>query len=283
MRNIILTGLPRSGTTLTCHLLNKVDDAVALHEPMSVDFSNKNSISEIIKEIQTFFKNSRDSILTEQTVVSVNVNGKVPDNTFGDKFDHTGLRINLEGRKLARIAIDKELTSDFTLCIKHNGVFTFLLRDLAEKFPCYAIVRNPLAVLASWNSVRLPVNDGHIPAAEKLDKALQAKLASLPDKLDRQLFILSWFFSHYQTALPKENIVYYEKMVRSGGSSLQIITPAAQHLSEALESRNRNALYDSALMKHIGHRLLESEGAYWGFYSRESVEDLLKQIGEPSS
>ncbi len=32
--NIILTGIPRSGTTLICYLLNKIPNTVALHEPM---------------------------------------------------------------------------------------------------------------------------------------------------------------------------------------------------------------------------------------------------------
>jgi hypothetical protein len=33
--NIVLTGPGRSGTTLTCHLLNKLPDTVALAEPLS--------------------------------------------------------------------------------------------------------------------------------------------------------------------------------------------------------------------------------------------------------
>jgi hypothetical protein len=33
--NVVLTGLPRSGTTLVCRLLNKLPDTVALHEPLS--------------------------------------------------------------------------------------------------------------------------------------------------------------------------------------------------------------------------------------------------------
>jgi len=33
--DIILTGIARSGTTLTCALLNKLPQTVALHEPMN--------------------------------------------------------------------------------------------------------------------------------------------------------------------------------------------------------------------------------------------------------
>lgn len=31
-------------------------------------------------------------------------------------------------------------------------------------------------------------------------------------------------------------------------------------------------------MLRLGERLLRSEGAYWNFYSRESVEELLAQL-----
>ena len=34
-RNIVLTGPGRSGTTLTCFLLNKLPDTVALSEPIA--------------------------------------------------------------------------------------------------------------------------------------------------------------------------------------------------------------------------------------------------------
>lgn len=36
-QDIILTGLPRGSTTLTCHLLNQVTDVVALHQPLALD------------------------------------------------------------------------------------------------------------------------------------------------------------------------------------------------------------------------------------------------------
>lgn len=45
--NIILTGLPRSGTTLSVHLLNKLPNTVGLHEPIKfkeiLDTDNENA------------------------------------------------------------------------------------------------------------------------------------------------------------------------------------------------------------------------------------------------
>ena len=58
------------------------------------------------------------------------------------------------------IAIDKPLSARFTLLIKHNALFAALLPRLTESFPCLALVRNPLSVLASWQTVDLPVHPG---------------------------------------------------------------------------------------------------------------------------
>jgi hypothetical protein len=48
-----------------------------------------------------------------------------------------------------------------------------------------------------------------------------------------------------------------------------------------MENRNANKLYDYEGMLQIGERLLASEGAYWEFYTRESVEQLLNELNEP--
>ena len=65
----------------------------------------------------------------------------------------------------------------------------------------------------------------------------------------------------------------------SGGGALSAITPAAKTLREQLSSRNLNALYNREEMRDLGDRLLCSDGAYWRFYTRESVEGLIEEIG----
>jgi hypothetical protein len=177
---------------------------------------------------------------------------------------------------LGMIAIEKELDAGFLLLIKHPAAFTALLKDLVRFFPCYAIIRNPLSVLASWSSVAMPVERGHAPAAEGLDAELRQALACLPDKRDRQLRLLSWFYEQYQRYLPANRILRYEDLVGTGGSSLQAITPYALALREPLESRNINPLYDAELLRSLGEKILATRGAYWSFYTKESVERLCR-------
>ena len=53
-----------------------------------------------------------------------------------------------------RIEVGKDLQPGFKMAIKDVGMFTALLPTLAKRFPCYAIVRNPLSVMASVGSIQ---------------------------------------------------------------------------------------------------------------------------------
>lgn len=116
-------------------------------------------------------------------------------------------------------------------------------------------------------------------AAHMFDEELQRRTASLVGgSLDWQLTMLSWACEKYQQTLPDQCIVRYEDIISSGGKALSAIVPAAQELDEPLESKNLSPLYDREDMLRIGDKLLQSEGAYWHYYSRESVEKLLEEI-----
>lgn len=273
--NIIVTGLPRSGTTLTCHLLNKVPNTVALHEPMDVmKLAKYKNHSLACDRIEAFFEQMRRSILKRKKAVSKQVNGKVPDNPIASQYSVSGLRATVVSH--TEIIINNTLETNFTLIIKHPSAFTALLEALVVRFPVYAVIRNPLSVLTSWNSVALPVQTGHVPAAENLDIQLKKVLAEIDDRIERQLYLLSWFFSRYEKLLSHDSVIRYENIVSSGGKALNVIIPDAHILNEPLENKNKNTLYDTKLMHVLGERLLQTDGAYWNFYSKESIETLLK-------
>jgi len=61
--DIVLAGLPRSSSTLTCHLINKLPDAVALHEPMNAGrFQAFPDRAAMLNNITQFFKKTRRSL-----------------------------------------------------------------------------------------------------------------------------------------------------------------------------------------------------------------------------
>jgi hypothetical protein len=149
---------------------------------------------------------------------------------------------------------------------------------LAGQVPCFGIVRNPLAVLASWNSVNHPVQQGHVPAGERIDAGLHAALGRIEDRYERQFYILEWFFERFARLLPRGSIIRYEDVVASGGRALTPVVAGAAALDQPLQSKNANAVYDGGLMSLLGEKLLGRGGAFWEFYSRESVSSMLDQL-----
>ncbi|MEI6506432.1 MAG: hypothetical protein WCO90_11215 [Planctomycetota bacterium] len=271
--DIILTGIARSGTTLACSLLNKLPQCVALHEPMEpAELVGLGFPDAYLSRIASFFATQRASLHGFGTAVSKAREGRVPDNPFGTAPPTGGLRPSTVQNQ--EVHFGKQLRPDFRLVIKHPNVFTATLASLQTRYPCYAVVRNPLAVLLSWHSIQAPVNDGHLPFGEAFDGGLKSDLAARPDRLGRQLIILRWYYSRYAALLPRHHVIRYEDLVSSGGRALAVIDPDAATLAEPLESRNASTLYDAGLVCHLADRLLEDDSICGGFYGSSDVENL---------
>jgi hypothetical protein len=282
MRNVLITGTPRSGTTLLCSLLNKLPDTVALHEPMNVwEFPKCPDADAIADVIERFCTETRKSLLEKGVAVSKHVGGLIPDNVAADQVNRSGTR--LRHTEHGPVRIEKPLSNDFALAIKHPVAFTALLGTLSKRFECVAIVRNPLSMLASWNSLAwLNVKNGHAPIGEKLDAQLQQDLADQPDVFERQIHILEWFYRRFREFLPERAIVKYETLIETRGRELGNFFPNAAALDENLTSKNVNKFYDRALMVELGEKLLGRSGVIWDFYSKEDVEKLMADVNQPA-
>ena len=278
MRNVLITGTPRSGTTLLCSLLNKLPDTVALHEPMNVwEFPNCPDATAIADVIERFCRDTRKSLLEKGVAVSKHVGGLIPDNVAADQVNRSGTR--LRHTEHGPVRIDKPLSEKFALAIKHPVAFTALLGTLSQRFECVAIVRNPLSMLASWNSLAwLNVRNGHAPIGEKLDPQLRQELAGQPDVFERQMHIMEWFYKRFREFLPNNAILKYEDLIASHGRELRSFFPEAATLNENLVSKNANKFYDKALMQELGEKLLRRSGIIWDFYDKNDVEKLLAEV-----
>lgn len=273
-RNIVLTGTGRSGTTLACHLLNKLPNTVALSEPIPpgkfVEYMPDHEA--VCDQVENYFRKTRTKARRKGVAISKHVGGVVPDNTKG-KVDGVRRRIAEKGK----IAIEKELHPGFYLVIKQPGLFTALLPTLKKRFPCYAIVRNPLAVMASASSI-MEREGQKTSAIDRYDPELASRFRSVEDDTERALLRFHIWFELYQRELPAKHILRYEDIVASGGRALSVIVPAARDLDEALENKNSNPIYDREKVLEFGQRLLESEGAFWRLYSRDSVREIMDAV-----
>ena len=289
-RNIVLAGVPRSGTTLCCNLLNKIDNTVALAEPFNTRAerwaSRADDHEAVANELERFFSQMRRRARPKEgrgEVMTKHISGMVPDNGFASGSG----RKNVMDRGF--IEVTKDLSPDFWLIIKEPAFFTALLPTLAKRLPCYATVRNPLASLGSSDSVwgkgkdftnptPVPPEPGNAPASIRYYPALREKLLEARDLLDYTMRFKEWFYERIASSLPGESVIRYEDVIETGGAELSRINPDARLLTEDLGSKNLSDLYDRERMLRIGERLLSKDfedSAYWRFYDRSEVEAML--------
>lgn len=218
-----------------------------------------------------YFLRLREDIESKNKINLLDIEG---DGTNTFQYNEQGARkTQIKGHNQQRIT--KELDQNFTLLIKHPNIFTALLGELKMHWDCYALVRNPLSVLASWDSLAHPLSSGHAPMAELHDLQLQLSLEQAPDKLFRQLILINWYFTRYLRELKREQILRYEDIVASSGAALSAILPQA-HFNEPLQSYNRRTVYNSAYMAQMAEMLIANkDGAWRHFYSEQDLLDLL--------
>jgi hypothetical protein len=284
---LLIAGLPRGGTTMVCELLNQLPDVCALDEPMDVISMIRAAgtlpdAESVHGEIERFAIDQRRSILERGVALTKHVDGRVIGAKVSDRRDSDGYGQRVRLAKIGEIPVTPPSVHDFTLAIKHPVAFTALLPILLERFEVFAIVRNPLAVLASWESVPMAVRDGRLGLPSSIAPLIAARLDAIDDRLERQLALLQWFYESFAQALPRRSVIRYEDLILSGGTALQPISPSAIGLDVALESRNAAPVYEREHMGKAGMMLLERGGPYTHFYSEQEVRDtmLLAGVGD---
>ncbi len=284
----LLCGIPRSGNGLCCRLADKLPDTVALSQPYDprwvVDGVRFGSLPRTPQaacgRLDEFAAEVRRQIRHEGRAPSHQVGGGLYDNIMASgRSADSGLR---ERRgEWASVAIDKPLSERFTLFMSQPSVFSALLPELAEHFACLALVRNPLSLLASWQTVNLPFNRGRIAGAEPYDPKLRRALDEEPERLRRQLIILEWFFARYHAHLERNRVIRYEDLVESGGMTLFRGLGHERVEPVVLKSRNESGLYDGATVDALLGALLASGGAWTHFYRASDLERAAEGIRRP--
>jgi hypothetical protein len=254
-------------------LLNACADTLALVEPFKVENLEAGGPEAAADQLARWLAEVRRSAVIEGRAPSLHRQGALASNVIGSDRGHDGLRKAevVQGE----VELHKPLSAAFTLVVKHNALFTALLPELQRRFPVYAVVRNPLAVLASWNSVDLPVNRGRIPAGERYAPQLAAQLDATPDRLQRQLRILDWFCAAYHRQVPPQRLIRYESLVGGLATPLRDMAAPGSWREATGVDTGQNRGYPPELLAGLAETLLASEGAYWRFYDRAEVEALL--------
>src|SRR5690606_21718614 len=153
MRDVIVTGIPRSGTTLAASLIDSLPDTVCLNEPGWHHARSAPTPEGFAQFIKKDFARLRRQLVEGEPV---------PDRRAGDGSATTNY-YRVEGGKMESsfevLPFTRPgLSAEFTLAIKHNGPYLAVLPQLIalKAFIFIAIVRHPVEVLHSWRSLSLP-------------------------------------------------------------------------------------------------------------------------------
>ncbi len=274
-RDVVLAAIPRSGSTLACHLLNQSGNCLAMVEPLDMAaFSTLSGATQRTDYLARFFTDIR---------AQVKMRGEIPAMILEDETTNTFARTGIRGRKSAIrgthwVKPSQGFTDNFTLVIKHPNAFSALIGELKNSFSCYALIRNPLAILASWNTLDHPLRDGHAPMAEEFDPGLHQTLAGIDSTSRRQLALLNWYFHKFHNELKAECILKYENVIETNGGELAKISGLSISTGMQLDSHNQNSLYNASYLARISSALLKDDNnACWNFYTKNEVQQLGKR------
>ncbi|MFZ4462638.1 MAG: sulfotransferase domain-containing protein [Bacteroidales bacterium] len=274
--NILIMGIPRSGTTLICNLINQLPNCVALAEPLNFTEINDYDDNKRKFYIDEFLRSSRESLINNGIAASKLLFGEIPENPCVTNANPNELRKSRMQNGLIRI--EKELSQSFTLVLKHNSGFVAQLNLLLQHYQCFGIIRNPLSVLVSWSSVDMPVHYGFSPIAELFDAELKENLHKIVHSLDRQIYLLCWFFEKLSKNLTEKKIIKYEDLIASDGTLINRIIPFAEIPPRTLNNTNNTFGIDKVTLNDMYNKLIINSRSYDKFYSIDDIQRKYEEL-----
>jgi hypothetical protein len=244
-RNILITGIPRSGTTLLTALLDYPPVSVAIGEPQGLGAWQKQYANDhigFVKKLIEIYSDTRDKIANRNPIKDrVSLNGKPLTNYIENGMDC--------GRSKSFKITDRlveNVDEDFYLIFKAPVIFTAVLPAIlaAKSFKVVAIVRNPISTILSWNSVDFPISNGRLPAGELYWTELGKVAAMDCSVLEKQVRIWELFARRYLDYEKEITFLRYEDLVKDPDSASKLLKiPFA---SIEIKNMNDNPIYDNA-------------------------------------
>lgn len=217
MHDLIITGLPRSGTTLVAALVDAREGVCCLSEPQRhVDLAETaTDAAAFAAAVGADFTALRRELADGATVMDRRgQDDAAVDNYFAEP-DAGGVRHPRFRSVPRRVA---GVTDDTVLAVKHNGLYTGALPEFvaAGRPAVLAIVRDPADAITSWQSVDVPIRHARLPAAERFwpELAAVARRDDLP-LLDRQILIADLVLARFREC--GVLVLRYEDLVRDVG------------------------------------------------------------------
>ncbi|HET9218757.1 MAG TPA: sulfotransferase [Terriglobia bacterium] len=218
-RDLILTGIPRSGTTLLTAMVDSVPHAVALNEPQwQREWVLRNRQGTTAKDfaawLSTDFVETRRKLLDGEPILDRRLRD---GSAVTDYYRRRSIsRRSNEAFQLVPL-VRPDLQPDFILAMKHTGLYLGVLGELLElrQFQIIAILRHPVGVICSWNDVPIPLGEGKMPGAAVYWKEMDDLTRSGRPVLQKQVAIYDLICRRIHDFRDRLRIIRYEDLVQN--------------------------------------------------------------------
>ncbi|MCI0561293.1 MAG: sulfotransferase [Nitrososphaera sp.] len=241
--SIIITGVPRGGTTFLGYLINNLENAYCLSEPACIDNAvyHSNTPEEFLRCIRGFLAEQRSGILsTGRTLNRVGKDGCALTNYFIRARDGRVVPQYQEADEEVHVRDER-----FVLGVKHNAHFLSVLPHLckAPEFRVLAILRHPVPVILSWRSLDLPISHGRLPAGERFWPLLAQITQSDDEILLKQVMIYEAIATRLVDFREHLCLLSYEDLVRNPHQVCELFDQRFKS-SVACDNHSKSAEYD---------------------------------------
>jgi hypothetical protein len=269
LRNdFIITGLPRSGTSMLCHVLSRVPNMVVINEPKEVH----PALSAVTgnHNLAVYYRKIRADIIYGQPIEN-----KVTES--GQLIEDTRIE---DVRRLYQPDIS---SADFHLGTKNPLVYLTRLRWLCDTYPHMpkiATIRHPYDTIASWkksfehlatvNHNAFTLGGAADPLIDAYQRERIEKIVAQPSEVIRRALLWSYLADMLWRDRDKVHVVKYEDLTSSPLQSLSEILEALSVKARPgpLAAPIRESRVGSELDlqdKLVVQQLCTSSMAKWGY------------------
>ncbi len=270
---VIITGIPRSGTSYLCRLLHTLQDCVVINEPTQIFDPLTNDLYPW--RVATFYQELRRDILDGQPIENKQLNGQlIEDTAIIDTQTHYRPLVS---------------RPDFLLGTKNTLAYMARLPQLKPVLPyapIIACVRHPVDTIASWKATfphlreakvgEFPVGHVNDPFLAGWQRHRLAEIAATPEEALKRALLWRYLAECLLNNAHQLIIVRYEELVQQPVTVLQTIlrqipnapplrynekitASTVRHKREVLDANDLQAIFDicgqSAV--ELGYRTLK--------------------------
>lgn len=261
MSDIILTGIPRAGTTFAAAVIDGLPDSVCLNEPGWQNPRAALDAEDFVQFLDNDFGKLRRLLLRGEAV---------PDRRALDGSATTNYyRSDAQGMMQESFAVQPfaraGLSPNFTLAIKHNGPYLAVLPELvaAERFKIIAIIRKPLPVIRSWRRLQLPISRGDLPNAKTVWPELRAITDSEMDLLEKQVRIYELMLARLLQYEKHITLIDYDELIKKPQSLADAVGKLPATLPVLRPAKAEEASEDDERIVEALEHYAVLAGRYW--------------------